>query len=111
MSLGQYRHHAGTNSNWGQVAESNNVAEEGTIQSVNSEMSRTELDSHANMPCMDREALVVSDTGKVMEVNPFMPNYDAIELRLVDAVLKYDCPYTDKTYTLLDAKKGRDKGE
>eukprot|EP00957_Ditylum_brightwellii_P087708 6679127-Ditylum_brightwellii.AAC.1 len=35
-----------------------------------------------------------------MEVNPFTPDYDAIKARLVDAALKYDCPFTYKTYIL-----------
>eukprot|EP00957_Ditylum_brightwellii_P038911 2940272-Ditylum_brightwellii.AAC.1 len=38
-----------------------------SIQSVNNKTSRTELDSHANMPYMGRDALVVSDTGRVMK--------------------------------------------
>eukprot|EP00957_Ditylum_brightwellii_P122322 9327996-Ditylum_brightwellii.AAC.1 len=61
-------------------------------------MSRTELDSHTNMPCMGRDALVVSDTGRMMKVNPFTPDYDAIKVRLVDAALKCDFPFTDRAY-------------
>ena len=72
-----------------------------SIQSVNNKMSRTELDSHANMPVMGRDALVVSDAGRVMEVNPFTPDYDAMKVKLVDAALKYDCPHEDKSYILL----------
>eukprot|EP00957_Ditylum_brightwellii_P002095 161173-Ditylum_brightwellii.AAC.1 len=34
-------------------------------------------------------------------MNPFTPDYDAMKVRLGDAALKYDCPYTDKTYILL----------
>eukprot|EP00957_Ditylum_brightwellii_P144237 10989674-Ditylum_brightwellii.AAC.1 len=64
-------------------------------------MSRTELDSHVNMPCMGRDALVVSDTGRVVEVSPFTPDYDVMKVKLVDAVLKYDCPDKDKSYILL----------
>eukprot|EP00957_Ditylum_brightwellii_P122272 9324612-Ditylum_brightwellii.AAC.1 len=90
-SLRQYGNQMGTN----------NVAKEATIQPVDSRMSRAELGSHANMPCMGREALVVSDTGRLMEVNPFMPNYDATKVRLVDAALKYGYHFTDKTYILL----------
>jgi len=66
------------------------VAVGDSIQSVNNKISRTELDSHANMPVMGRDALVVSDTGRAMEVNPFTPDYDAIRVKLVDAALKYD---------------------
>eukprot|EP00957_Ditylum_brightwellii_P036564 2770559-Ditylum_brightwellii.AAC.1 len=36
-----------------------------------------------------------------MEVNPFIPGYDAIKIRLVDTALKYDCPFPDKKYILL----------
>eukprot|EP00957_Ditylum_brightwellii_P164993 12562145-Ditylum_brightwellii.AAC.1 len=64
-------------------------------------MSRTELDSHANMPSMDRNALVISDTGRVMEVNPFIPDYDAMKVKLVDAALKCENPHKDKSYILL----------
>jgi hypothetical protein len=53
------------------------------------------------MPVMGRDALVVSDTGRVMEVNPFTPDYDAIRVKLVDAALKYNCPHEDKSYILL----------
>eukprot|EP00957_Ditylum_brightwellii_P077898 5921120-Ditylum_brightwellii.AAC.1 len=64
-------------------------------------MSRTELDSHTNMPCMGRDTLVVSDTGRVMEVNPITPDYDAMKVKFVYAALKYDCPHEDKSYILL----------
>eukprot|EP00957_Ditylum_brightwellii_P033234 2517958-Ditylum_brightwellii.AAC.2 len=96
MSLGQQSHQLGTNSSWQQVTDNNSnstvntylvklisalksdAAREATIQFVNSEVSRTELDSCTNMPCMGREALVVLDTGRVMKVNPFTPDYNAI---------------------------------
>eukprot|EP00957_Ditylum_brightwellii_P008232 622441-Ditylum_brightwellii.AAC.1 len=41
-----------------------NVAVGCSIQSVTKKISRTELDSPANMPVMGRDALVVSDTGR-----------------------------------------------
>jgi hypothetical protein len=37
----------------------------------NDEPTRTELDSHANMPVVGRNAYIISDTGRVAEVNPF----------------------------------------
>eukprot|EP00957_Ditylum_brightwellii_P181663 13838956-Ditylum_brightwellii.AAC.1 len=36
-----------------------------------------------------------------MEVNLFTSDYDAIRVKLADAVLKYDCPHKDKSYILL----------
>ena len=46
--------------------------------------SRTELDSHANMPVIGREALVFKQSGRMVEVSPFIPDYKPIkELRLL----------------------------
>eukprot|EP00957_Ditylum_brightwellii_P103546 7889307-Ditylum_brightwellii.AAC.1 len=95
MSLGQHGCQPETNWNWNLADNNSNstlnnylgklisalisdVAVGANIQSVSNRMSRTELDSHANMPCMGRDALVASDTGRVMEVNPFTSDYDAI---------------------------------
>ena len=61
--------------------------------------SRTELDSHANMVVVGRHALVVSDTGRTAEVNPFTPDYEALQqVPIVDAAICYTCPYTDSQY-------------
>jgi hypothetical protein len=35
--------------------------------------SRTELDSHANMPVVGRHAYIILDTGRVADVSPFTP--------------------------------------
>eukprot|EP00957_Ditylum_brightwellii_P151578 11543600-Ditylum_brightwellii.AAC.1 len=43
------------------------VGEGQSIQSVSNKISRTEADSHANMPMMGRDSFIVSDTGRVME--------------------------------------------
>eukprot|EP00957_Ditylum_brightwellii_P138874 10585274-Ditylum_brightwellii.AAC.1 len=50
---------------------------------------------------MGRDAFVVSDTGRVMELNPFTSDYEAMKVKLVDAALKYDFPHKDKSYILL----------
>jgi hypothetical protein len=65
------------------------------------EGSRTELDTHANMPVVGRNAHVISDTGKVADVSPFTPDYEAMQIRVVDAAVKYDCQYTGTTYILV----------
>jgi hypothetical protein len=54
------------------------------------ETSRTELDSHANMPVVGRHAYIISDTGTVADVIPFTPDY---EIWIVDAAIQYDSPY------------------
>ena len=63
--------------------------------------SRTELDSHANMPVVGKHAYIISDSGKVADVSPFTPDYNSMEIPIVDAAIQYDCPYTDKRYILV----------
>ena len=65
------------------------------------EESRTELDSHANMPVVGRHALVIADTGKTVSVCPFTPDYQALNVKMVDAAVQYDCPYTGTSYILI----------
>jgi hypothetical protein len=65
------------------------------------EHSRTELDSHANMPVVGRNAYVISDTGKVADVSPFTPDYKSMQIKVVDAAVQYDCPYTGTSYILV----------
>ena len=63
--------------------------------------SRTDFDTHANMPVCGRHSLVVGDTGKTVDVSPFTPDYKSMCVPLVDAVVQYDCPYTLQSQLLL----------
>jgi hypothetical protein len=65
------------------------------------EDSRTELDSHANMPVVGRHAYIVSDTGRVADMSPFTPDYASMQLRIVDAAVQYDCPYNGESCILV----------
>ena len=56
--------------------------------------SRTELDSHANMPVVGRYAYIIAEVGKSVEVSPFSPEYEPINVPMVDAAIQYDDPYT-----------------
>ena len=67
----------------------------------NPDESRTELDSHANMPVVGRHAYIVAETGRTVDVSPFTPDYEAITVPLVDAAIQYDSPYTGETYILI----------
>jgi hypothetical protein len=67
----------------------------------NDEPTRTELDSHANMPVVGRNAYIISDTGRVAEVNPFTPDYNAMQVPIVDAAIQYDCPHSGISYILV----------
>lgn len=63
--------------------------------------TRTELDSHANMPFVGCHAYIISETGKVADVNPFTPDYKPMQIPIVDAAVQYDCPYTGTSYILV----------
>ena len=65
------------------------------------EQSRTELDSHANMPVVGREALVVEQSGRTVEVSPFTPDYKPIKVEVVNAIIQYDSPLDRKEYILV----------
>ena len=58
------------------------------------ELSRTELDSHANIPVIGRNAYILSKIGETVDVAPFTPDYKPISVELVDAALKYECLYS-----------------
>eukprot|EP00957_Ditylum_brightwellii_P171335 13043059-Ditylum_brightwellii.AAC.1 len=55
-------------------------------QLVNVE-TRTDLDSHANMPVIGKHALILSHTGRVADVNPFTPDYESMRVPIVHAAL------------------------
>ena len=65
------------------------------------ESSRTELDSHANMPVIGKNAYILLKIGETVDVAPFTPDYKPIRVELVDAALKYECPYSGETKNLI----------
>ena len=64
-----------------------------TDDCADSEPTRTNLDSHANMPVVGRNVFIISNTGRVVEVAPFTPDYQPMQIPIVDAAIQYDCPY------------------
>ena len=64
--------------------------------------STTELDSHANMCVVGRQATVVSNTGKHAEVRAFSKECQVLKkVPIIDAAFAYDCPKTMKTFLLI----------
>ena len=63
--------------------------------------SRTDLDSHANMPMIGAGALVIAKTGKTCEVSPYTPDYPPMKVPLVDAMVKYESPFDGRVFILL----------
>jgi hypothetical protein len=72
------------------------VSEE--VNDTEEEESRTELDSHANIPVVGRNAYIISDMGRIADMNSFTPDYASMRISIVDAAVRYDCPYDGKTY-------------
>ena len=70
------------------------------MEDVN-ESSSTELDSHANMPVIGRNSYILSKIGETVDVAPFTPDYKSISVELVDAALKYECPYSGEVKILI----------
>ena len=57
---------------------------------------RKEFDSNPNMPVVGRQVCVISDTGRLADVNPFTPDYNTMQVPIIDAAVKYDCTYDGK---------------
>ena len=66
------------------------------------EANTTELDTHANMVVVGRQATIISRSGRNAEVRAFSNECSKLEeVPIVDAAIAYDCPYTMKTYLLI----------
>ena len=64
--------------------------------------ARTKLDSHVNMLVFGRHSMVIAESGRYADVNPFSPDLDTLKrVPIVDASIAYDCPYSMKTYMLV----------
>ena len=63
--------------------------------------SRTELDSHANMPVVGSESFIISHTGKTTEEHPYSPEYEVKIIPIVHAAVKYESKYTELEYVLV----------
>ena len=65
-------------------------------------MSRTELDSHANMAVGGRNCIVLRDTGETTKVNAFSPDCNSLrEVPIRDLAVKWTCPVKDEQYILI----------
>ena len=66
------------------------------------DLSRTDLDSHANMVVVVKHDAITCDTGRRAEVSPSTPDYESLsKVPIVDATIRYDCPYSRETYLLI----------
>ena len=64
------------------------IQREAEQEPVGDGISRTELDSHANMAVVGRNAYILAETEKDVEVSPFTPDYDPKTYKVVDAAIQ-----------------------
>lgn len=58
---------------------------------------KTELDSHANMVVLGKNAYVFERTGRTCNVKPFTTTLGtARDVPIVDGAVAYDCPYSHR---------------
>ena len=67
----------------------------------NAQESRTELDSHANMPVVGRNAIILSETGRSCDVSAFTPDYKPMTVPIVDAAVQFECPHQGTIFILV----------
>ena len=83
----------------GSIREDSDVLKGGGAESHL--LSRTELDSHTNMPVVGCNAYVISTFKEKASMAPYTPDYEAIEVPIVDAAVLYECPYSGKKIVLI----------
>ena len=67
----------------------------------NEQLSRTELDSHANMPVVGMNCTILRQHGRTVDVRPFTPDYAPMLIPLVDAAVLYQCPFSGEEYIFI----------
>ena len=64
--------------------------------------STTDLDSHANMCVFGKNCIVLSETGRTVDVNAFAEEVGGLnEVPIVDVIVAYDCPRSNKVFLLV----------
>ena len=63
--------------------------------------SRMEVESHANMPVVDKHAYILSEIGRTGDFEAYNHQYEAMVIRIVDAAVQYNCTYTGSNYILV----------
>ena len=64
--------------------------------------SSTELDSHANMVVIGKQAFIFNHSDQYANVRAFTDKFKGIpKVPIVDAFIAYDCPQSGQTYPLV----------
>ena len=65
-------------------------------------ITKSELESHANMVVLGKDCFIFESTGKTCNVEHFNADLGvATNITIVDVALAYECPYTNETYILI----------
>ena len=58
---------------------------------MGSSISRTDLESHANMVVLENNTLVITDTVKTVGISPFTHNYKSMKnMPIIDRAIVFD---------------------
>ena len=80
-----------------QVIEDAPVMDIETVRWSELPISRTDLDSQANIVLVGRNVQIISDSSRTVEVSPFIPDYESMrQVLTVDANVRYDDVCTKK---------------
>ena len=63
-------------------------------------IAKAELDSHADTCCLGENCLVIHDTEQLVSVEPFDKKLGSQQVKIVTAVVAYDCPATRNVFVL-----------
>ena len=72
-----------------------------SFDGVQETLPRTDLDSHANMVVVGKHCLIIHHTGRTADVSAFTPDFDSMEIPVVDAALACYNPHNGKDYILI----------
>ena len=53
------------------------------------------------MPMVGMHATIIPDTGRIADVSPYTLDYKSMQVKIVDAAVKYECPYMGQEYVLI----------
>ena len=59
------------------------------------------LNTHANMLVIGNNAYILRAHDRTGEVSPYTPNYEPLHVLMMDAAVKYECPFGGKKYVLV----------
>ena len=72
------------------------------ISALDNSVLRTELESHANMVCLGRHAIIIEYREEMVDVKPFTPDYNALQkVLVVTGEILTKCAFTSKTWIFI----------